>query len=583
MHPSDGDHAPKDLPAALRARAETALAEQAPDEPGAPGLDAAEVRRMLHELRVHQIELEMQNEELRRAKDELEISLERWFELYELAPVGYCTLSEEGFILQSNLAVGNLLGVPRSALVQRHFVGFVEPSDQNAFRNLRVRLLDTGEPQSCELRMAVPSGAVRWVQLSASVAQDREGVRALRVVLVDATAQRQAEAAEAALRLAEQTGRMRHEFLSRVSHEFRTPLNAILGFSSLLQIGEGSMPPWRAHGYVQHIHDAGKHLLHLVEDVLDISRSTSGVLTLTPVDMDVLAALRNAVLAVEADARARTVEISIAEPIEMEMTATVRADPTRLRQVLLNLLSNAVKYNRPGGHLRIRVLRHGNGWRLCFADDGIGMTPAQLAALFQPFNRLGREAEGIQGTGLGLVIARDLVQAMGGDLTVRSEPGAGSEFLVDLPAGLAVPRAAEGAVPGALQVRADITGRVLCVEDDGAARALIASILELRPGLALELVANGKGGIEAARRAWPDLLILDQRLPDMAGLDALKVLRQSHADRTLRCLVVSAEAMPADIERARSAGADDYLTKPIDAVGLLSRIDALLGANPTSH
>ncbi len=232
---------------------------------------------------------------------------------------------------------------------------------------------------------------------------------------------------------------------------------------------------------------------------------------------------------------------------------------------------------------------------MAVADDGLGMSAQQLSSLFRPFDRLGREAQGFEGTGLGLVIARDLVDRMGGVLTVRSEVAGGSEFAFELVAlqrevAVAAPAAATVAAPVALpdpesklQVRTDITGRVLCVEDDDRARQLMDLVLARRPGITLELVATGKEGLAAARRAWPDLLILDQGLPDMAGLDMLRVLRQLNPHLPMACIVASAEAAPAAVVRARAVGADEYLVKPIDPAALIRLIDKLLTGRRSAY
>lgn len=562
----------------LRERALAMLAESdAATRPAGTGPPTeAERQATLHELRVHQIELELQNEELRRSQLELDASRQRWFELYDLAPVGYCTVSEGGLILQANLAAAELLRQPRAALAKRRFSEFIQPGDEPRYFELHAQLLGSLEPQACELRLQETQGAERWVQLTATAAEpDAQGQRSLRIVLQDISARRQAQAAQAELRLAEQGRRNRSEFLSRVSHEFRTPLNAIVGFSHILLRKADLQLSLDARRQLQHILAAGRHLQQMVTDLLDVARAESGRLALHIGDIDALEALRDAVRDVEPVAQAAGVTMAIeAPPVP---SAGVRADATRLRQVLQNLLTNAVKYNRAGGRVAARLTRHAGFVRVCIADDGIGMTPEQQAALFQPFNRLGRETAGIEGTGLGLVIARDLVQAMGGQLGVHSEPGRGSEFMVDLVASDAArhpPQVAAG--ESGLSVRTDVTGRVLCVDDDLASRELIRSVLDQRPGIELEIVETGAACIAAARRNWPRLLLLDLRLPDMAGLDVLKVLRQLNPHLPLDCIVVSAEGSAADVSDSRAAGAGHRLSKPVDPDELLTTIDQLL-------
>jgi CheY-like chemotaxis protein len=217
---------------------------------------------------------------------------------------------------------------------------------------------------------------------------------------------------------------------------------------------------------------------------------------------------------------------------------------------------------------------------LSVIDDGPGMTPQQLRGLFQPFNRLGREASGVQGTGIGLVITRNLLELMSGVLTVRSEPGRGSEFIVDLPA--AQPVSTIPVAPTSVQLtvstRADIGGRVLYIEDDEVNRVLMEAYLALRPNVELVMAVDGKSGIHAALTTAPDVVLIDMSLPDMHGLDVLRALRSSPQGRPLPCIAISADAMPEDIAAARAAGMDAYLTKPLGIAQLLSTLDATLSA-----
>ena len=399
--------------------------------------------------------------------------------------------------------------------------------------------------------------------------------------MVDVTARRQAEAAEAALQLALETHRSRSEFLSRVSHEFRNPLNAILGFSYLMLHDEGSPLQPSDRQQLSHIHEAGTHLLQMVTDLLDVTSIASGKLVMHAAPVDALALLRRLIPELGVSARERGVALRLEEPLEGAVM--VLADATRLRQVLQNLLSNAIKYNRPGGHVTARVQHDAAVWRLSIVDDGLGMSEAQQAALFQPFNRLGREVAGIEGTGLGLVVTRDLVLAMGGRLTVRSEAGAGSEFSVELPACEAPAPALAAGTEGSLQVRPHIQGRLVCVDGDPGHRALITNLLARRPGIRLELVSSGAQCLAAARRAWPDLLLINQALPDMPGLDVLQVLRQFNPHLPLRCLVVSAHTTADALQQARAAGADALVLQPLDPGRLLQQIDEILGGDPPGH
>jgi signal transduction histidine kinase len=246
-----------------------------------------------------------------------------------------------------------------------------------------------------------------------------------------AAAEQIAELAEERMRrqASEMASSAKSEFLSRVSHEMRTPLNAVIGFAQLLQMPQGA-DNGKAVAYSQHIRAAGEHLLALVTDLLDLNRTAQGTLQLVPQALALAEVVDECLHLLENLGRTHGIELRADVPAELR----VLADPTRLRQVLINLGSNAVKYNREGGSVQVRAQRFGSGRiRLTVEDSGIGMTPEQLDRLFQPFDRLGRERSKIPGIGLGLVIARGLVQEMGGTLEVASQPRAGTTVTIELP------------------------------------------------------------------------------------------------------------------------------------------------------
>ena len=413
----------------LQHRAQALL--QAESEPPSPSPDAEAVGPLLQALRLHQIELEMQNEDLRRALAELDRSRERWFDLYEMAPVGYCSVSDTGLVLQANRRASEMLGGSGDGLVKQRFAGFIVDQDVSLYYSLRRRLLATGAAPPCEVRLSGAGHSGVWVQLTATLVQQPGQAQSLRIVLTDISERKRLAAALQAQQLAEQTSRAKTVFLARMSHEFRTPLHAILGFSSLLLTDEELPLESGAQETVSLIQDAGRHLLALVDDLLDLSRIESGAVRVTLGSVDALAVLRDAVQGI-ATLSAGQQRIGLTALLGGEARAMVRADPTRLRQVLLNLLSNALKYSSAPSQVTAQLLRSGEHWRISIVDRGMGMSAAQLAELFQPFNRLGREASDIDGAGIGLVITRELVQAMGGQLQVLSQAGVGTEVQVDL-------------------------------------------------------------------------------------------------------------------------------------------------------
>ena len=406
--------------------------------PGAPYPNAAlEALRLLHELQVHQVELSEQNATLEATRAELSESLRRYMALYEEAPVGLVTVDRRGFVAEANRCACELLGGSLEALVGRSLLDRVAASDRDRLWLVIAGDLSQPGEREAEVRREGPDAAWLRVQMRPPLSTDSH----ILLALTDVTAQRLAEADRIARESAELANRSKSAFLSRVSHELRTPLNAVLGFSHLLQRNEalGAMPA--ALRQLAHIHAAGRHLLAMVDDVLDLSRIESGqmALNLETVAVGPLAAECVALLAMLA--RQQDVALTLRGERDGHLA---RADPTRLRQVLTNLVSNAVKYNHTGGHVELDITADGAAVAVAVHDDGPGLSAAQLAALFQPFNRLGAEVTKVEGTGLGLVISRQLLGAMGGTLEVRSEPGQGSVFTARLPL-CAVPGHAGGA------------------------------------------------------------------------------------------------------------------------------------------
>jgi signal transduction histidine kinase/CheY-like chemotaxis protein len=367
------------------------------------------------------------------------------------------------------------------------------------------------------------------------------------------------------------------EFLSRMSHELRTPLNAVLGFGQLLEMDE--LTAEQRDGVVQ-ILKAGKHLLELINEVLDLARIESGRLSLSPEPTAVRDLIDEAVSLIGPLADAAQIDLQL----EVE-DATVRADRQRLKQVLLNLLSNAVKYNRTGGAVWISS-HPAAAERACItvADTGPGIAAARLERLFEPFERLGAEETSVEGSGLGLSLTKRLVEAMGGAIEVESEPDRGSTFRVELPlAEGQVERYQRLQAPTGAEVDHGVRGTVLYIEDNPSNLRLVRRVLQRRPGVTLASAMQGLEGLELASTLAPDLILLDLDLPDVDGEEVLRRLRANQQTSEIPVVVVTADATAGRRTRLLAEGARGYLTKPLEVRAFLATLDGILATFSRLH
>ncbi len=399
----------------------------------------SQIQRLLHELQVHQIELQMQNEALQDAHRLAETSLAHYAELYEFSPAACFTLSPAGQVQQANLAAMALLGLDGAQVVGQAFAPFLQPVDQIGLRTL-LQLVFAGQAHPpMDALVSTGRDDPRHVQINARLQPDGHACLLTVVDITDRAMlslerQRVHDLSEA-YQAAEAATQAKSAFLSCMSHELRTPLNAILGFAQLLQMDRLHPLDSRQVGRVQAVQVAGQHLLSLVEDVLDLSLIEAGGLRVDcgPIDLeDVLDdACKLVATMLQTDGVSLLVDWLVDADGHHRM---VHADKMRLTQVLVNLLSNAIKYNVKSGVVRVEITQPcSDRLNVAVIDTGPGMTPEQQAQLFQPFNRLGREQSEVAGTGIGLVITQRLLALMGGGLAVQSTVGKGSRFEVRLP------------------------------------------------------------------------------------------------------------------------------------------------------
>jgi PAS domain S-box-containing protein len=365
--------------------------------------------------------------------------------------------------------------------------------------------------------------------------------------------------------VAERANLSKSVFLSKMSHELRSPLNAILGFAQLMQSRSPALTPGDKESIDQILH-AGWHLLKLINEILDLSKIESGGLALSLESVSLAEVMAECEGMIKGEAQKRGIRMTFPR---FAIPCLVRADRTRLKQILINILSNAIKYNREQGTIEVTHTEIAPGRiRVSIKDTGAGLTSENLAQLFQPFNRLGQEASGEEGTGIGLVVAKQLIELMDGVIGVESTVGVGSVFWFELIASTE-PQSADGSgapeAPAQSQVQNGARVRVLLyVEDSPANLRLVERLIESRPDLRLLSAATGRLGIELARTHQPEVILMDINLPDISGIDVLSVLRKDPATAHIPVVAISANAMPYDIERGMQAGFFRYLTKPIN-------------------
>jgi PAS domain S-box-containing protein len=451
----------------------------------------------------------------------------------------------------------------------------VHPDDLPRLRAEYGRLLAL-ETTSFDVRLRVCHRHGHWVTLDSRgrsiVGEDGHLVGALimsRDVTGDLVLE---EELRAAVTAAERASTAKSEFLSRMSHELRTPLNSVLGFAQLLDMDK--LPDQQGQA-VNHILRAGRHLLNLIDEVLDIARIEAGHLDLTVEPVLVLDVLGEAIDLTRPKADEQDVLISV-DRSSCQPGTYVLADRQRLLQVLLNLLSNAVKYNERSGHVHVAVTRSDDDRvKIAVTDNGSGIRSADIERLFEPFNRLGAEQRSTGGTGVGLTLSKHLVERMGGEIDVDSERGVGSTFTVALPLTQS-PQPSEAPVgirrmtPG---LRESL--RILHVEDNLANLDLVEQILRRHRQVELVAAMYGRMALELAHRHRPDVILLDLHLPDMSGIDVLDGLDADPATMQIPVIVVSADATAARLDRLRNRGVAAYLTKPIDVQELLRVIDVV--------
>ena len=498
------------------------------------------------------------------------------------------TTDPAGIITDVNKQMEALTGCTRDELIGAPFKSyFTDPARAEAGIKL---VLSDKKVTDYELTACARDGKKTVVSYNATTFYDRDRtLQGVFGVARDVTERKRFEQAlqetnvemESAKSAAEKANLAKSDFLSGMSHELRSPLNAILGFAQLM--ATASPPPSDAQSEsITQILQAGWHLLKLINEILDLSVVESGKVSLSLEPVSLSEVLSECQAMMEAQAQQRGILMTFPQ---FEQPSFVWADQTRLKQIVINLLSNAIKYNQPSGQLTVdyKVISS-DRVRISFKDTGAGLTPEKMAQLFQPFNRLGQEGGSVAGTGIGLVVTKQLVELLGGNLGVDSTVGAGSVFWVELrstPAPTLKVAPLEHAAPKLAIKRMDAPQKILLyIEDNPANMKLVERLIERRTDIKLLKAVDGSLGIAMARSSVPDVILMDINLPGISGIEALKALREDVTTAHIPVVAISANAMTRDIEVGRQLGFFSYLTKPIVVEEFMTTLDLALEQTP---
>ncbi len=491
-------------------------------------------------------------------------------------------LDPEGRVASWNTGAQRIKGYSTEEIMGRHFSVFY-PQDDVAVGKPQRDLDEAAasgrhEDEGWRIRK---DGSIFWANIVfTSIRDQADNLRGFAKLTRDLTERNKVEAILTDARaLAEKANLAKSDFLSSMSHELRSPLNAILGFAQLMESDTPAPSPAQSESILQ-ILNAGWYLLELINEILDLATIESGKLSMSLEPVSLTELLVECHSMIEPLAQRRGIRMSLPRT---DAHYCVNADRTRIKQVLINLLSNAIKYNRIGGSVVVDCTANtaSGRVRITVTDTGAGLPPEKLAQLFQPFNRLGQEVNGEEGTGIGLVVSKRLVELMDGVIGVESTIGMGSVFWVEFlsTAPLALPAVVD-TVATAESAAATLAGlrTLLYVEDNPANLQLVERLIGRRNDLRMLTATDGNRGVELARTCLPDVILMDINLPGISGIEALRILRQDKTTAHIPIVAVSANAMPRDIQKGLEAGFFRYLTKPIKVTDFMDTLNLALAS-----
>jgi PAS domain S-box-containing protein len=554
--------------------------------------------KLVNELQVYQIELEMQNAELRQARIDMEAALEKYTNLYDFAPVGYVTLDRTGTVTAANLTCAGILGVERSRLAGRRFGRFIPAETRYLFSDFLVKVFASRAKEVCETVLLKEGGSSLFVHIEAVAAASGQECR---VALTDITEHKrfeealmlQKEATEAhrqAKETAESTDRIKSLFLANMSHELRNPMTVILAMLQLT-LKEELNPVLRE--YQDMAQRSARSLLRILNDILDMAKIEAGKLSIEDELFSLPLCISEVVDTFTPEVQRKGLEITLS--IAEDMPKTVVGDQLRLQQILTNLVGNAVKFTETGSVV-VRVSSAAassagiRDFTFSVTDTGIGVPEAKKGLLFRAFSQIdSSHSRRYGGTGLGLSISREIVELMGGTISCSSEEGSGSTFSFTVPLREArfegaVPSPAAPLSPEAIPAPAgERAPRILLAEDDAGNRKAFGALFKMS-NYDVDFAEDGLQVIELWERGAYDLVLMDIQMPQLNGYEATRAIRLKEVERGghIPIVALTAHAFKEDVEKCLAAGMDAYISKPIDIVKFLQLIGEIIKLSPAA-
>ena len=540
------------------------------------GMSINELKKMFEEFEIHKIELEMQNEELRDTQEQLSLSKEKYFDLYNLAPVGYITMNSDGIMTALNLTAARMLGVVSSSVIEKNFCMFISFEDQDKCYLYRKRILESGQTQSCDMLMFKEDKKTFWAHLVGKLVQDQKNDFSIAIIISDITKDiKNKEALLKAKEEAEQANKLKSEFLANMSHEIRTPLNGILGLIDLVLKTDLNE---KQRDYLKKSQTSSIALLHIINDILDYSKIVAGKLNLENNIFELENILNNLKDLFEYQIKTKGLEFKI----EGVSHLTLRGDELRLTQILINILGNAIKFTEQGSiKLTITISQEDERFmvlQFVVQDTGAGMSKKNQENLFKEFSQADNSiTRKYGGSGLGLTISKQLVKLMYGDIWMTSQEAHGSTFTFTANFEKAqqekqiLPLKDKNTLLDTLNTSILKDARILLVEDNEVNQIVVIGLLENFAPL-ITSVWNGQEAVDLAKKNDYDLILMDLQMPIMDGFEATKQIKQLPNHKNTPIIALSAAVMNEDILKTSKANMVAHLAKPINNNELIGSI-----------